>query len=61
MCEIERRVHDAPYRIRWSPAQQQFVACTDHYPGLSHEADWPAAAVRGLQDKIRQRLVAQSN
>lgn len=49
------------HRIRWSPAQQQFVACTDNFPGLSYGADWPAAAVRGLQDTIRRHLVAQSN
>ncbi|GAB2453054.1 hypothetical protein GCM10027262_77630 [Nocardia tengchongensis] len=62
MNEIERWVGDAPYGIRWSPARQQFIARTDRYPGgLSYGADWPGTAVRGLQEIIRQRLVAGSN
>ncbi|QBS44702.1 hypothetical protein DMB37_36075 [Nocardia sp. CS682] len=39
----------------WSPRDAAFIAYTDSCPGLTFSDPWTtSAAIRGLQDKIRE-------
>ncbi|WP_280391288.1 hypothetical protein [Nocardia brasiliensis] len=43
------------FGVYWSPREAAFIAYTDSCPGQTFSDPWTAsAAIRGLQDKIRE-------
>lgn len=41
------------YRVSWSGEDGEFVGTCAEFPSLSHLAEDPAAALRGIEDLVR--------